>query len=1061
MVFFLGILENDGFLVFCTEQNKIPIVENKTLVGYNLVHHLKVIDFCQIESETTDIIEKYLKNIKKYPETFIENDDSNVRSRNKQITENFRIVGKFYFPFADAIEYLSQKQSELSHFDIEKKRWILDLKLTEEELKSYKKSLSLITGLSSKAAGTAFMEILNKIPKFSLKLTEEQSDSVKKSGHVVILGRSGTGKTTSAVLRMFASEILYKYKIRSKSQPFSPKDVQKVTPLHCIFVTASPVLTHEVKRFYNKIKDHLCEQLQENLEKKKKFEDLQDLIEEDDKDSLDCEYSESDDEENGPFSMHALKDHHFPMFFTFRRLVLMIDASIRYPFFPRDLHGRIIGMGSGSDWTNEYVNSMKISKSNKPQVIVESESDDDDDEDMTEQSMQTEEILKKSEKIRQQRTTIRSFEVDYKVFKEKFWPTIKKKTNYSPLVLWTEITAYIKGASNAWMYIGGYLPKYTYSDRYAKQSLLTKSQRLEIWDLFYDYEKWKKQYHAYDFQDVVNYILSYVKYNGYSGVPIHYMMVDEVQDLTNASIALLISVCKEKIVFSGDTAQTIAQGVGFRFSDLGNLFQECGLEIPFIDKLTINFRTHNQILALANSVVGLLETLFPQTIDSMVKETSYKDGPVPIIIPSGNIDELIKIVFGINSKEKDEIQFGCNQVIIVRNQESKSHIPTYLSHALCLTVFESKGLEFDDVILFNFFTDSDVSLEKWKVLQNVVKVDDFHQITDEEDLENEKKIEKFRCWKDFNSSKHAVLCTELKHLYVSITRPKKNLIIFDESPEKRRFIQDFWDGLGIINFSEGQSGKDQKIEKILEISDLNAWRVQGERMMAHKFYDQASKCFKVCKEALLERKALAFQKATNANAIISKSKSQLYEMKSSDYEKKNQRKRVLKIKLKQNIKNAENMFKEAAEEMMEIFHESQQKGLLKHAAQCFASGKEYLKAAELFEKTGFVGQAAESFWQAEEFERAGELFDERGDYARAIDSFSKILNWDRIIRCLFKNKERIPKDELQKYVYKFMPAALEDAIPKVLPGETGGFIKRILEEQNDVIQEASDEDEDL
>jgi hypothetical protein len=29
-----------------------------------------------------------------------------------------------------------------------------------------------------------------------------------------------------------------------------------------------------------------------------------------------------------------------------------------------------------------------------------------------------------------------------------------------------------------------------------------------------------------------------------------------------------------------------------------------------------------------------------------------------------------------------------------------------LQHALCLTILEAKGLEFDDVVLYNFFSDS-------------------------------------------------------------------------------------------------------------------------------------------------------------------------------------------------------------------------------------------------------------------------------------------------------------------------------------------------------------------
>jgi len=37
---------------------------------------------------------------------------------------------------------------------------------------------------------------------------------------------------------------------------------------------------------------------------------------------------------------------------------------------------------------------------------------------------------------------------------------------------------------------------------------------------------------------------------------------------------------------------------------------------------------------------------------------------------------------------------------------------------LCLSVYEAKGLEFDDVILFNFFADSQCA-SQWKLLMDV------------------------------------------------------------------------------------------------------------------------------------------------------------------------------------------------------------------------------------------------------------------------------------------------------------------------------------------------------
>lgn len=43
---------------------------------------------------------------------------------------------------------------------------------------------------------------------------------------------------------------------------------------------------------------------------------------------------------------------------------------------------------------------------------------------------------------------------------------------------------------------------------------------------------------------------------------------------------------------------------------------------------------------------------------------------------------------------------------------AKEKIPEELGLALVLTVYEAKGLEFDDVLLYNFFTDSEVCLFK-------------------------------------------------------------------------------------------------------------------------------------------------------------------------------------------------------------------------------------------------------------------------------------------------------------------------------------------------------------
>lgn len=89
-------------------------------------------------------------------------------------------------------------------------------------------------------------------------------------------------------------------------------------------------------------------------------------------------------------------------------------------------------------------------------------------------------------------------------------------------------------------------------------------------------------------------------------------MIDEIQDLPHATIYLLAKTVKYGAFYSGDTAQTIAKGVGFRFSDLKSLFsvthinKNTPMNKPVVKQLTVNFRSHNNILQLANSIVSSL-----------------------------------------------------------------------------------------------------------------------------------------------------------------------------------------------------------------------------------------------------------------------------------------------------------------------------------------------------------------------------------------------------------------------------------------------------------------------
>jgi hypothetical protein len=64
----------------------------------------------------------------------------------------------------------------------------------------------------------------------------------------------------------------------------------------------------------------------------------------------------------------------------------------------------------------------------------------------------------------------------------------------------------------------------------------------------------------YDKMDPVHHAYRQLKQDGYRGTPIHNVVVDEVQDLTQAELQLFFMVCREQsaFFFAGDTAQVLA-----------------------------------------------------------------------------------------------------------------------------------------------------------------------------------------------------------------------------------------------------------------------------------------------------------------------------------------------------------------------------------------------------------------------------------------------------------------------------------------------------------------------
>ena len=192
----------------------------------------------------------------------------------------------------------------------------------------------------------------------------------------------------------------------------------------------------------------------------------------------------------------------------------------------------------------------------------------------------------------------------------------------------------------------------------------------------------------------------------------------------------------------------------------------------------------------------------------------------------------------------------------------------------------------------------------------------------------------------------SLLCNDLKHLYVSVTRPKQRLLIYDQNSEGRKAIRNYWETRGVVDIVTKGNEKDHPVLKDgfeameNESSSNDEWRYMGFRLFRKKFYMSAASCFQKSNDEELRNRCFAYMHADKATALNSEaevlfhiSKNNKALPRSERTAKKTEAKKLKTEAAKEYIK---------AGEMLETIK------CYKPAAQCYYTAKSFRKAAALF-----------------------------------------------------------------------------------------------------------------
>ena len=750
--------------------------------------------------------------------------------------------------------------------------------------------------------------------------------------------------------------------------------------------------------------------------------------------------------------------HKFPLFINFRKLIFMIDGSLNFQFFDRPNKNKLrkrqddCDIRFYPDCQYDVMVNLSFMVNRPPNMYFYRREYLEDPLVMT--------------------------EINEDTFYNNFDTQIKNnkilnndKSHISTYEVYSNIISIIKGSIKS--YLVGSLSLNDYLATGKKVCPFDTEQKNEIYKIFMQYENWKFKNNYFDFQDVVNYLIREVNIEL---VPqnrkiFDLVFIDEVQDFSINQLYLLFLISRDIKVLAGDTCQTLSKINTFRFADLNNVLytfasiKNIKLNEQKNIEINLNYRCQANILKLAHFIYEMIRTFFSHTLDKVRMDfsTQVGGGEKPYLIPSeikiceskkvnyknleilGNKTGFDYFLKGLteNNLFLDEpksiinISFSVNHCVICRNNNVvKALNEKYNNKIFCSTAFESKGLEYEIVILYNFFKDSlPFVKEIWTyILKNInvklVENNYLYLIKQNLDFEGFASSIKDQIYSIFNQKFNIELsndfkyqfsiynfCSELKELYVAITRAKNRLYIYEEDKDLLRlFMQKIFNfdiiSQEVFNQKIDNDNKD-KFKLILNQEDnlnllnkkvsgllkfINTNRLSKEKLLktAYDEYNQDTE--------YNYKKSLYLFQVLNEEIMTTKC---LINLKYIE---------MLKLKGEKNSK-IKTQFTSLNQEIFELIKKinyddnKQIKGEVLLNLELYKEALDYFVNKNNFKKCGIV------LIKQNKFEEALKYFIKGKEYSFAVSCLIEIKNYQRLYDFLFEYRDEFDLEHIQ-YYYK-------------------------------------------
>ncbi|MBI2311036.1 MAG: PhoH family protein [Betaproteobacteria bacterium] len=225
-----------------------------------------------------------------------------------------------------------------------------------------------------------------------------------------------------------------------------------------------------------------------------------------------------------------------------------------------------------------------------------------------------------------------------------------------------------------------------------RQSIFLEQEREKAYALFEKYLVFLKDSGCYDPNIIAHDYLSLVE-------PAYdFVVVDEVQDVTNVQLQLLLKSLKTPghFLLCGDSNQIVHPNF-FSWAGLKTMFHRAGgVEAREITRvLDANYRSAARVTEVANRLLRVKQRRFgsvDRESNYLMRSVAAEAGEVELIAESETaLQEL-------NRRTRRSTRFA----VLVTRDEQKTEARARFDTPLLFSIHEAKGLEYDNIILWGF-----------------------------------------------------------------------------------------------------------------------------------------------------------------------------------------------------------------------------------------------------------------------------------------------------------------------------------------------------------------------